>query len=470
LVVPGRAEREDAARALLERAEADADLLYAAVRTLVLAVFWAFFLATHERHHHGGVTVLALVGYTGLAAWTWIAVWRGWRGRVHALATVTADVLLTVATLAALARAAGLPADHLFALPPSGLVFLVVAHAALRFRAGVVLHAGILAAASLSVVAVLPLWQPLPASHDQPVPMAGHWPALPLGILLLTSVVLWFAARRTRGMLEVAIAEARHAGRLARFFSPAVAGRLAEEGVGTAERGGLYTVAVLFIDVRGFTAMAERMSPQELGPFLAEFRGHVTRSVFECDGTVDKFIGDGALVVFGAPEARPDAAACALGCAQSVLTAVDRWSTHRVASGLPPVRVAIGAHHGQVFAGIVGGEGMLEFTVLGDTVNVTERLQRAAADAGTDLVVSDAFRRACGDVFEDRWFTAMGALRLHGRADEIEAWAHVGQEPPAASVRQETVPTPDQVPALEICTRSPEPLQFVREEVINSTS
>jgi adenylate cyclase len=221
-----------------------------------------------------------------------------------------------------------------------------------------------------------------------------------------------------------------------------VARRLAEEGVGAAERGGLCTVAVLFVDVRGFTAMAERMSPRELGPFLAEFRDLVTRCVFACDGTIDKFIGDGALVVIGAPEARPDAAACALGCAGSVLAAVGRWSTRRVASGLPPVRVAIGAHHGQVFAGIVGSEGMLEFTVLGDTVNVAERLQRAAADAGTDLVVSDAFRRACGDVFEDRSFTAMGRLRLHGRADEIEAWAHVGQETPATSARQETMPAP----------------------------
>jgi adenylate cyclase len=330
-----------------------------------------------------------------------------------------------------------------------------------------VLYAGIVAAASLSVVAVLPLWRSLPAPHDEPVPLVGHWPALPLGILLLTSVVLWFAARRTRRTLEIAIAETRHAGRLARFFSPAVARRLAEQGVGAAERGGLCVVAVLFIDVRGFTAMAERMSPRELGPFLAEFRGLVTRCVFACDGTVDKFIGDGALIVFGAPEARPDAAACALGCARSVLAAVERWSTRRTASGLPPVRVAIGAHHGQVFAGIVGGEGMLEFTVLGDTVNVAERLQRAAAGAGTDLVASDAFRRACGDAFEDRAFEAMGALRLRGRADEIEAWSHVRQEPPAASIQHQTGPTPDQAPGLEVHACSPEPLLLINTSVMS---
>jgi adenylate cyclase len=449
LAVPRRRERKDAARTLLERAEADAELLYATVRTLVLAVFWAFFLVTQESHHHGGITVLVLAGYTGLAAWTWIAVWRGWRGHVHTLATVTADILLTVALLAALARAAGLPANHLFALPPSGLVFLLVAHAALRFRAGVVLYAGVVAATSLSVVAVLPLWWPFPAPPGQPVPLADHWSALPLGVLLLTTVVLWLAARRTRGMLEVAIAEARHAGRLARFFSPKVAGRLAEEGAGVAERGGLYTVAVLFVDVRGFTAMAERMSPQELGPFLAEFRGLITRNVFDCDGTIDKFIGDGVLVVFGAPEARPDAATCALGCAEAILTAIEAWSTRRVASGLPPVRVAVGAHYGQVFAGIVGSEGMLEFTVLGDTVNVAERLQHAAADAGTEFLVSDAFRRACGDAFEDHSFAATGALRLRGRADRIDAWAHVREQPPTASIRQQTKPTPDQAPGIK---------------------
>lgn len=418
---------------LLARAEADADLLYATVRTMILAVFWGLFFLAEEGHHHDAATALTLAGYTALAAWTWLAVWRGWHGRALTIATVTADVLLVALLLAALARAADLPTGHLFALPPSGLVFLVVAHAALRFDAGIVLYAGIAAAASLLAVSILPAWQPPALRHGRHLPMADYWPVLPLAILLLTTVVIWFVARRTRRLLDVAIGEAQRAGRLARFFSPAVARRLAVGGIGAAERGDRRSVAVLFADIRGFTAMAERMPPEAVGEFLAEFRAIVTRCVFAGGGSIDKFIGDGALAVFGAPEPQPDAAARALGCARAILDAVAAWSAARAACGLPPVQVAIGAHHGEVFAGIVGGEAVLEFTVLGDTVNVAERLQRVAADRGAGLVLSDAFRHACGEAFDGALFAGLGALDLPGRVDRVTAWRWRGHLLPVAA-------------------------------------
>lgn len=414
---------EDAATELLRRAETDADFLYAVVRTLVLATFWALFLAAADGHHHDTITAATLGGYTVLTGFTWLAVWRGWRSRVLTIATVTADVLLTALQLGALAQEAALPATHLFTLPPSGLVFLVVAHAALRFDAEVVLYAGLAAMAALAGVMLLPAWEPF-AAHGRHVPMADYWPVLPLAILFLTTIVLWFVARRTRGLLGMALREAQRAGRLARFFSPAVARRVVEAERGGTELVGMRVkVAILFVDIRGFTAMAERMRPEELGPFLGEFRSLVTHSVFACGGTVDKFIGDGALAVFGAPEPRDDAARCALGCAEAVLAAVAGWSARRIIQDLPPVRIAIGAHYGAVFAGIVGAGGMLEFTVLGDTVNVAERLQRVAADNDLPLVVSDAFRRAYGDVFPDGSFEALGALPLPGRSDRVSCWS-----------------------------------------------
>ena len=416
-------DSESAAIALLGRAEADADFLYAVVRTLVLATFWALFLAAADGHHHDTITATTLGGYTALTGFTWLAVWRGWRGRSLTFATVTADVLLTALQLGALAQEAALPATHLFTLPPSGLVFLVVAHAALRFDAEVVLYAGLAAMAALAGVMVLPAWEPF-AAHGRHLPMADYWPILPLAILFLTTLVLWFVARRTRRLLGVAVREAQRAGRLARFFSPAVARRVAEAERGGAELVGMRVkVAILFIDIRGFTALAERMRPEELGPLLGEFRSLVTRSVFASGGTVDKFIGDGALAVFGAPEPRDDAAAGALACADAVIAVVAEWSTRRVAQGFTPVRIAIGAHYGPVFAGIVGAGGMLEFTVLGDTVNVAERLQRIAADNDHGLVVSDAFRRACGGTFPGESFESLGALELPGRMDLIEAWS-----------------------------------------------
>jgi adenylate cyclase len=202
-----------------------------------------------------------------------------------------------------------------------------------------------------------------------------------------------------------------------------VAQRLSEEDVEELLPGSRHDVALLFIDIHGFTAMSERMRPEELGPFLGEFHKLVTRCVFACGGTIDKFIGDGALAVFGAMGPRADAAVCALGCAEDVLAGVEAWSFRRVAQGLTPVEVTIGAHHGEAFVGIVGSEGMLEFTVLGDTVNVGERLQRLATETRSDLVVSEAFRRVCGDAFPAAAYHSLGLRRLSGRSEEVEAWA-----------------------------------------------
>ena len=410
------------AKALLARAEAEAEFLYAVVRTLVLAVFWVLFLAASDGHHHDSLTAGALAGYSLLTTVTWIAVWYRWHNRAFILTCVTVDILLAATLLAGLAVAADMPTSRLFALPASGLVFLLVAHAALRFNASTVLYAGVTVVAVLAIVMAAPHWRPFEPLHGYHVPMADYWPILPLATLALTTVVLWFVALRTHGLLEKALVATQRAARLERFFSPAVVRRLGQGSHAQELAGDRYEVAVLFVDIRGFTALAERMRPEELGPFLAEFRELVTRTVFACDGTVDKFIGDGALAVFGAPERHPNPAACALRCILALHGAVAGWSRQRLATGHDPVRVAAGAHYGEVFAGVVGQDGMLEFTVLGDTVNVAERLHRIAADRDLDLVVSDALRRAHGADFPEDSFVGLGALPLPGRRDVVACW------------------------------------------------
>lgn len=410
------------AKALLARAEAEADLLYAAVRTLVLAVFWVLFLAASDGHHHDSLTAGALAGYSLLTTLTWAAVWFRWSSRAFVLICVTVDILLAATLLAGLAIAADMPTSRLFALPTSGLVFLLVAHAALRFNASTVLYAGATVVGVLGVVMAAPHWRPFEPLHGYHVPMADYWPILPLATLALTTVVLWFVARRTHGLLEKALNATQRAARLERFFSPAVARRLGGSEHARELAGDRREVAILFVDIRGFTALAEQMRPEELGPFLAEFRHLITASVFACNGTIDKFLGDGALAVFGTPERHPNPAACALRCITAAQAAVARWSRQRLAAGQEPVRIAAGGHFGEVFAGVVGQDGMLEFTVLGDTVNVAERLHRIAADLDLDLVISDALRRAHGDDFTDGRFFELGELRLPGRKDVVACW------------------------------------------------
>ena len=200
---PSDALPDLSAKTLLLRAEAEADLLYATVRTLVLGVFWILFLAAGDGHHHDLLTAWALAGYSLLTMLSWVAVWFRWTGRAFVLVCVTVDVLLAATLLAGLALAADMPTSRLFALPASGLVFLLVAHAALRFNASTVLYAGATTVGVLAIIMAAPHWRPFEPLHGYHVPMADYWPVLPLATLALTTLVLWFVARRTHAQRDV---------------------------------------------------------------------------------------------------------------------------------------------------------------------------------------------------------------------------------------------------------------------------
>lgn len=112
------------------------------------------------------------------------------------------------------------------------------------------------------------------------------------------------------------------------------------------------------------------------------------------NGVVDKFLGDGALVVFGLPEAQGDDAARAVAFAGDLVEAIARWN--RKGEHDATVRIGIGLHCGEVFSGIIGEEARYEFTVLGDTVNVAARLEQATKVHGVPILASEAVRRAAG--------------------------------------------------------------------------
>ena len=111
---------------------------------------------------------------------------------------------------------------------------------------------------------------------------------------------------------------------------------------------------------------------------------------------VDKFIGDAVLAVFGAIEAEANDAARAIRCGMRMLAAVEKWSELQQARGKPDVSIGIGAHDGEVFVGAVGDERMIEFAVLGDAVNVAERLERLTRTVGATFVVSSDLLHAAG--------------------------------------------------------------------------
>jgi adenylate cyclase len=115
--------------------------------------------------------------------------------------------------------------------------------------------------------------------------------------------------------------------------------------------------------------------------------------VFRYGGTLDSYIGDAVMAVFGAPTANPRAAADAVACGRDMVETVVEWNGRRRERDLPPIRIGVGAHHGPIVLGDIGGERRLELTVIGDTVNVASRLESLTRTLGVDMVVSEALAR-----------------------------------------------------------------------------
>jgi len=205
---------------------------------------------------------------------------------------------------------------------------------------------------------------------------------------------------RSRRLVERQIDAERLHANLARYFSPNVVADLArsDEPLRTTRA---QEVAVLFVDLVGFTPFSAAREPDAVIAYLREFHGRMVGAVFAHGGTVNKYLGDGLMVTFGTPHPGPRDATQALRCALAMLAAARAWSAERVAASETPVRIGIGVHWGTVVLGDIGDARHLEFAVVGTAVNVASRLQEITRHVGRPLVASaelvEAVRREGDD-------------------------------------------------------------------------
>lgn len=170
-------------------------------------------------------------------------------------------------------------------------------------------------------------------------------------------------------------------------------------------------VGVVFVDIIGSTELAARSEAAEVVEVLNRFFRVVVETVGECDGVVDSFLGDAALVVFGAPRAMDDPAAAALACARTL--------GERLPARVAGCRAGIGASYGAVVAGYVGADDRLEYTVIGDAVNEAARLCELAKSRTGLVLASGAAVAAAGDAEGARW-DRVGAEVVRGRSEPTE--------------------------------------------------
>lgn len=148
-------------------------------------------------------------------------------------------------------------------------------------------------------------------------------------------------------------------------------------------------VAILFCDIRGFTGLSERMTPQELMKFLNSYFLRMNDPIHQNGGFIDKFIGDAIMALFDHPDGEDsDKAKDAVHAAIDLRYALNVYNQHRKNSGYPPINIGVGVHFGPVIIGTVGSDDRMDTTVIGDSVNIAHRLEALAPKFGSDIIVS----------------------------------------------------------------------------------
>ena len=211
--------------------------------------------------------------------------------------------------------------------------------------------------------------------------------------------------------------------RFQRLLSPAIA-ELVVSGEVAVEKGGqARETSVFFSDIRGFTAMSETRTAQEIVDMLNEYFEQMVEIIFKYEGTLDKFVGDEIMALFGAPVAHPDDAYRAVKVAVEQLRVLDQWNKVRVAEGEAAIHIGIGINSGPVVAGYLGSSKALEYTVIGDVVNTASRLC-SVAKAG-EVIISRKTYDLVKDYFEAQ---ELSPTQVKGKAQALQVYKVLGEK------------------------------------------
>jgi class 3 adenylate cyclase len=223
-----------------------------------------------------------------------------------------------------------------------------------------------------------------------------------------------------------AIAHARERATLRNAFGGYVSPQIMDEILAGRIQPGLggkrERVCILFSDIRDFTTRSEFMAPEALIEMLNRYFSEMTQCVHQQSGTVDKFIGDGMMCFFGAPQPLAHPARNAVAAARDMLARLDRLNASFKEHGLEPIAIGIGLHVGDAVVGHVGSDDRHEYTIIGDAVNTASRIEGLTKKLGCALVIS---RDVFAELDEREKFTPLGEHAVKGRSS-VEVYGYTG--------------------------------------------
>jgi adenylate cyclase len=243
------------------------------------------------------------------------------------------------------------------------------------------------------------------------LPLSSAW----LGMALLTPSGLGLRHARERMLRGESEAErAQVMDIFSRFVSPEVAAQMWRQRGHLSLTGERRVVTVIFTDIRNFTTLSEPVSSATVVEWLNDYFGRMHAVVVSHGGHINKFIGDGLMIAFGAPIDRGDQqeARAAVDCGLAMLAAVERMNEEWANSGRPVIKIGVGIHTGEATCGVVGAERRLEYTLIGDTVNLASRLESTTKELGVPILISEQTSKYLGDEYELRSF---GEVRVKGK-------------------------------------------------------
>ena len=206
---------------------------------------------------------------------------------------------------------------------------------------------------------------------------------------------------------------------LSRYLSPNVVREVLRNPLDAQLKGRRTHLTVLFSDIRGFTTLAEKLEPEEVVELLNKYLTVMSEIIFRYGGTVDKFEGDGILVFFGAPQPYEDQEERAVRTALEMRDRLSELQQEWVARSEDSLRIGIAIHSGEVMVGNIGSQLRMDYTVIGDTVNLASRLQDLTKELNASILISGSTQPMVQHMCQLRTF---GSVEIRGRQQPVDIY------------------------------------------------